>query len=114
MAFSLIIPYDADTARDAAELARGLSSTAQQIVLAGDAPIDVSGLGNVEVVTGCRGKGQALCGGLARVAHPVTIVQEPGAAYPAGAYASLLEPILSDAADVVFATRFQDGLRLPE
>ena len=56
-----------------------------------------------------RGKGAAIRAGLERVAGDVVIIQDADLEYDPQDYAKLLDPILTDKADVVYGTRFSGG-----
>jgi len=56
-----------------------------------------------------RGKGAAVRAGLERVTGDVVIIQDADLEYDPEDYAKLLDPILTDKADVVYGTRFAGG-----
>jgi len=56
-----------------------------------------------------RGKGAAVRTGLERVTGDVVIIQDADLEYDPEDYAKLLDPILTDKADVVYGTRFAGG-----
>ena len=56
-----------------------------------------------------RGKGAAVRAGLERVTGDVVIIQDADLEYDPEDYAKLLDPILTNKADVVYGTRFAGG-----
>ncbi|AKF79742.1 SAM-dependent methyltransferase [Myxococcus fulvus 124B02] len=106
---SVIIPFDPSTADAAAHFARELSGRAE-VVLAGAGRPDVASSPGLRVLDVQGGKGAAIRAALAHVTSPVTVLQDPDAAYAADAYEVLMGPLRDDTADAVFGYRAATGL----
>lgn len=102
---SVIIPFSPDTAGAASRLAQAVAAQASQVLLAGQGAVEAPGARSVQVLQGYAGKGAAVRAALEQVQAPITVLQEPDAAYPTEGYAALAQPIAEDKADAVFAQR---------
>lgn len=101
----VIIPFTPDTAAAASRLAQAAAAQAAQVLLAGQGRVEAPGTRSARVLQGYAGKGAAVRAALEQVQAPITVLQEPDAAYPTQGYAALTQPIAEDRADAVFAQR---------
>ncbi|MCP3103087.1 bifunctional glycosyltransferase/class I SAM-dependent methyltransferase [Myxococcus sp. K15C18031901] len=106
---SVILPFTPATVDAASHFARELEGRAE-VVLAGEGEPTVAPRPGLHVLNVQGGKGAAIRAALPRVTGPVTILQDPDAAYSPDAYESLVGPIHADTADAVFGRRTGAGL----
>ncbi len=108
---SVIVPFSAETAGAAADIARSLHGRAE-VLLAGPTEPPVA-LSNGTRFVHATGKGRAIRDALERVRSDITVIQDADPSYPTE-YERLIRPIAQDDADAVFARRTGGGRPLAD
>src|SRR5881398_1534480 len=121
MKVSIVIPCynEKDTIEKIVEAVRGAAIESKEIIVVDDCSQDGTRTVLQERVSQVvdriiyhpvnRGKGAALRSGFAAATGEIILVQDADLEYSPEDYPALLEPLMSDKADVVFGSRFMGG-----